>query len=279
MRKLFPIMIFVVVILASCTTKPTSSITSLNQFKETALVVKEEVPADFIPQEIKIVSVGDSLTEGVGDSTNRGGYVPYLKEMLKLDRGVKDAEIDNFGVKGNRSDQLLKKLGTKKVKEAVKEADIIIVTIGGNDVMKVVRENFASLTLGAFENQKRIFEQNLQDVINKVRKDNKHSAIVLVGLYNPFNTWFANINEINEIIEDWNEGSKRILAEYPYTYFVNIEDIFLEGGEDILYTDYFHPNDKGYELMAGRVHETLSTDVLNRSYLKAFAAEKEENAN
>ncbi len=277
MRKFIPLITLAVAVLVSCSATPTSKQANLNQFKVTALVLKEELPVDFIPQEIKIVSVGDSLTEGVGDSKKRGGYVPYLKEMLELDRGVKAAEIDNFGVKGNRSDQLLKKLGTNKVKQAIKEANIIIVTIGGNDVMKVVRENFTSLTIGAFEKERKIYEQNLRDVINNVRKENEDSAIVLIGIYNPFDTWFANINEINEIIDNWNEGSKKILAQYPDTYFVNVEDIFLKGGEDLLYTDYFHPNDQGYELIAGRVHEALSTDVLNDTYSKAFVAEKEEN--
>ena len=277
MRKFIPLITLAVAVLVSCSATPTSKQANLNQFKVTALVAKEELPVDFIPQEIKIVSVGDSLTEGVGDSKKRGGYVPYLKEMLELDRGVKAAEIDNFGVKGNRSDQLLEKLGTNKVKQAIKEANIIIVTIGGNDVMKVVRENFTSLTIGAFEKERKIYEQNLRDVINNVRKENEDSAIVLIGIYNPFDTWFANINEINEIIDNWNEGSKKILAQYPDTYFVNVEDIFLKGGEDLLYTDYFHPNDQGYELIAGRVHEALSTDVLNDTYSKAFVAEKEEN--
>lgn len=237
----------------------------------------EHLPVNFIPKEMTIVSVGDSLTEGVGDSTKRGGYVPYLKEMLEMDKGISAATFYNFGVKGNRSDQLLNKLGTKKVKKAVNEADIVIVTIGGNDVMKVVRENFSNLNLKAFEKQNTIYKRNLAEVIQRIRQENENCSIVLVGLYNPFTTWFANVHELNEIINDWNQSSEKILAEYSDAYFVKVDDIFQRGGVALLYTDYFHPNDKGYELMAERVHATISTDVLNQPFEQSLKVENEEN--
>ena len=50
-------------------------------------------------------------------------------------------------VKGSRTDQLLERLKEKEVQEGLKDADYILFTIGGNDLMKVVRQNFAHLTL------------------------------------------------------------------------------------------------------------------------------------
>lgn len=278
MRKIVSIMVLSTLVLISCSNHSSTYQVNVNDDKQMVLSIKKELPPEFFPKELNIVSVGDSLTEGIGDSTNRGGYVPYLKELLEMDKGIKDATFNNFGVKGNRSDQLLKKLGTSEVKNAIKEADIVIVTIGGNDVMKVVRENFTNLNLTAFNKQMKVYEKNLQNVLNKIREENQNSIIVLVGLYNPFNSWFANINEFNEIIDDWNSSSKKILAQYPETYFVEVNDIFLEGGEKLLYSDYFHPNDKGYELIADRVNDTLTNDVLNQPTIHAYRAENEENA-
>lgn len=74
---------------------------------------------------------------------------------LEKDKSVQDAVFYNFGVKGNRSDQLLKKLETDEVKDVVKNADAVIITIGGNDVMKVVRDNFSNLKLRAFAKEKK----------------------------------------------------------------------------------------------------------------------------
>ena len=40
--------------------------------------LKRDVPADFFPTNIHLVSLWDSLTQGIGDSGYRGGYIPYL---------------------------------------------------------------------------------------------------------------------------------------------------------------------------------------------------------
>jgi len=252
-------------VLASCQVH-SSNIGSLNQSRETSLMIKQDLPADFIPKDITIVSAGDSLTQGVGDSTKRGGYVPYLKDLLEKDKGIDGVNIVNFGVKGNRSDQLLERLHSKKVKQAVKDANMIIITIGGNDMMKVVRENFSKLSFQAFKQQKQIYEKNLDKAIKDIRSDSPESTIVLVGLYNPFIKWFADISEINDIIDNWNAASKEILSKYPDTHFVEVKDIFDEGSEELLYKDYFHPNDKGYELMAQRIYSTLTNEALDQFF-------------
>lgn len=266
-----------ILILASCNIHSSSEIGKLNQAKQTFLTAKNMPADDFIPHDITIVSAGDSLTQGVGDSTNRGGYIPYLKEKLENDKGISDAEFYNFGVKGNRSDQLLKRLDSSKVKTAIGEADIVIVTIGGNDMMKVVRENFSSLNMKAFKKQNQLFKDNLDDALVKIRKENPNSLIVLVGLYNPFISWFANINEINEIVDEWNTASKEILEKYPNTFFVEIDDIFQKNAKDLLYTDYFHPNDKGYELIAGRVYDTLKEEALTKLTERFYTVGNGEN--
>ncbi|EWG09695.1 SGNH/GDSL hydrolase family protein [Cytobacillus firmus] len=260
MLKKFTLIFWIMLLLASCSSVNHSDI--IHSEKESRLTVKEEIPLDFFPRNLTVAAVGDSLTQGVGDSTERGGYVPYLEMSLEKDKSVQDAIFYNFGVRGNRSDQLLKKLGTDEVRDVVKNADAVIITIGGNDVMKVVRENFSNLKLRAFAKEKEIYEQNLTEVLDSIKEVNPNSKIVLIGLYNPFLKWFSEITEINAILGDWNGTSQDILKNYPGTYFVEIDDIFENTDENLLYTDYFHPNDKGYELIAGRVHQILTEEVL-----------------
>jgi hypothetical protein len=54
-------------------------------------------------KDIKIVSIGDSLTQGVGDETENGGYVGILDHTFE-DQNL-NITIENFGKKGNRTDQ------------------------------------------------------------------------------------------------------------------------------------------------------------------------------
>jgi len=53
-----------------------------------------------------------------------------------------------------------------------------------------------------------------------------------------------------------------VVAQFPDTYFVNIDDIFTDLQVNLLFDDQFHPNDKGYQLIAERVYETLGEEAL-----------------
>ncbi|TMU88329.1 GDSL family lipase [Bacillus sp. BHET2] len=219
---------------------------------------KENPNETFIPKNLKVVSVGDSLTQGVGDSTKKGGYVPYLENQLETLDGVKDAQFHNYGVRGNRTDQLLKKLKKADVKASIQDSDLVMITIGGNDVMKIFRENLSHLELEVFQGEKRQYQLRLQEIIETVRSYNPDAGIVLLGLYNPFNTWFSDIEEVNQVIHNWNEASQEILSGYDKTLFVKIEDLFIDTGDTLLYDDYFHPNDEGYKLIADRMFTDLA---------------------
>ena len=51
------------------------------------------------------VALGDSLTEGVGDSTKQGGFVPILAQSLSNENDGQYQPV-NYGVAGNTSAQL-----------------------------------------------------------------------------------------------------------------------------------------------------------------------------
>lgn len=261
MKKIFTSLILSIVLLSSCS-KETSLNEELNMRKESTLNLREDIPSDFIPKSYKIVSIGDSLTFGVGDSTERGGYIPYLQEQLEAEKGIKEAVFSNYGVRGNRTVELLGQLHRKEVREAIKGSDMVIITTGGNDVMKVVKENLSGLMLEDFAKEKERYEKNFRSIISTIREINEDTIICVIGLYNPFYEYFSDIKEMDMILEEWNDISRKVLQEYEYAYFVNISDIFQESEEDLLYTDYFHPNDIGYQLIAEQVYTVLNEQAL-----------------
>lgn len=274
--KILPVLLGAVFLLASCEF-PSSDNQKLNQQRATEVSLKTTVPVDFIPRNIRIVSAGDSLTEGVGDSRNLGGYIPYLENLLEGDKSIKKASFSNYGKKGNRTDQLLERLKNPELKEAIKTADTVIVTIGGNDVMKVVRENLTHLTIDDFKPEMETYRDNLSEVIHLIRQENRECSIILVGLYNPFFQWFADLKEMNQIIYDWNISSQSILSQYDNTFFVDISELFLNSPENLLYTDYFHPNDRGYELIAEEVYEVIDQNILTALNTSERSVEEERH--
>lgn len=227
---------------------------------ETELRVKQQPPADFIPHDIKIISVGDSLTQGVGSDDRHGGYIPFLKEDIEKHKSINKALFENHGKKGNRTDQLLKRLQQPQVKADLMEADIVIITIGGNDVMQVFRENLLGLKLNKFIAAEEEYQERLDEILTMIRSYNSEAGIILVGIYNPFIKWFSDIKEMDQIVDNWNNVSSRTVAKYDQALFVPVADIFENNEESLLYTDYFHPNTRGYELIAERIYDYLTAE-------------------
>jgi lysophospholipase L1-like esterase len=274
MKRFLTLLILSLLFLSSCSQE---NLWALHPEKKTATQVFEPVPADFLPRNLTVLSAGDSLTQGVGDSTDQGGYLPYLKKMLEKEKGVKDVDFYNYGVKGNRTTQLLKRLKTPEMKAALQESDLVILTIGGNDIVKVVKDNIANLQLSKFSTEKDSYQTHLTQIIDSVVTENPQASIVLVGLYNPFSKWFSDIKEMNEIVADWNLTGQTVIANYPNAYFVEIEDMFLNTDENLLFTDNFHPNDRGYELIAQRLNKTLEERVLPELEKNPYMVSTEEN--
>ncbi|MBS4194425.1 SGNH/GDSL hydrolase family protein [Lederbergia citri] len=228
---------------------------------------KQMPPADFMPLKVNIVSIGDSLTQGVGDIEEKGGYVPYLKSKLESNRSIKEANFNNFGVKGNRTDQLLNRLKQEKIKNSIKDANIVIITIGGNDVMEVFKKNLMGLHVKMFLDAEKGYSERLTEIIDTIISYNNDAEIYLVGIYNPFIRWFSDLKEMDDIVNSWNQSSTTVIGKYNQTTFVPVADIFQNQEENLLYTDYFHPNNEGYNLMAARIYDYLGKTGILKNML------------
>lgn len=164
-----------------------------------------------------ILCFGDSLTFGTG--AGRGmSYPDQLSGMLgKL--------VINSGVPGDTTHTAL-----KRIQEDVLDhrPDIVLITLGGNDLKNGVPVN------EAFSNLKRIVEQ-IQA---------QGSLVVLAGIDLPFfGKGFG--------------GAYRDLADE--TGSILIPDIF-KGimGRSKLMSDRIHPNEKGYKVMAEKFYKKIS---------------------
>jgi lysophospholipase L1-like esterase len=263
-------------VLASCS-NPTS--TSQNQgipSKENSIQYKKPVPEEMLPRPLQIVAAGDSLTQGVGDSTKQGGYLPYLARLLEKE-GIRQVVIENHGVKGNRTDQLLKRLGSEELQTAVGKADLVAITIGGNDLMRIIQRNIFGLEMPVFEDAKEGYVSRIKEIMETVSALNENATVVLIGFYNPFFPWFSDIAEMNQIVTEWNQASSQVVDSYPNAVFVEIDDLFLNLEINLLFDDYFHPNDQGYELIAQKVFEELRGERLVELEQRTYTVRNEES--
>ncbi|MFD1064595.1 SGNH/GDSL hydrolase family protein [Oceanobacillus locisalsi] len=205
-------------------------------------------------EDVEIVTLGDSLTQGVGDSTNQGGYVGILDRTLQA--FDTDIHFTNFGKRGNRSDQLLKRLEEEpEITDALEEADIVIMTIGANDIMHVLKENIMDLEINYFNEEQSFYEDRLNDIFDEIRSVNDDASIYLLGIFNPFKNYFEDIPELDQIVLNWNDTGREIVSQNENSTFVPIDDLFDDTTVNLFADDNFHPNYDGYYVMAERILE------------------------
>lgn len=197
---------------------------------------------------LRITLIGDSLTAGVGDETDDNGYEKVLEAYL-TENYEGPFTIDNFGKRGNRSDQLLERLQEQEITSSIERANVIFITIGANDIMKIVKENIFSLSYDDFLVEQKGYEERLRSIFTEIRKKNKTAHIYLIGLYNPFDEYFGDIPELERIIDDWNWIGHLVVKEQQHATFVPIKNAFQKSEENLFSEDHFHPNHKGYTLI------------------------------
>lgn len=203
---------------------------------------------------VNIVVIGDSLTQGVGDQSGQGGFVGMIRQQLD-----EAEQITGFGKRGLRTEQLLKRLNEKEIQSAIQNANIIIVTIGANDIMKIVKDHFTSLTYETFVKEQKPYEKRLTAIFKKIRSLNPDGTIYLLGIFNPFKRFFGDIKELDQIVNDWNYIGQKVLHKYSNAVFIPTKDLFEKNSTNLFHSDNFHPNKEGYQLIARRVWRYLTS--------------------
>jgi lysophospholipase L1-like esterase len=206
---------------------------------------------------INIVALGDSLTAGTGDISGKG-YVGRLKDKLAVQLAKPVYVLNNLAVPGYRTDQLLQQLQDKTVLDAVRQADIVLLTIGGNDVNQQTDESGQGVAVD-FEKAKANVPaavSRFDAIVAKLADANPNAMIVYTALYDPF----LDLDPERlgpPIVEAFNQGAFQVMNKHNNAVLVPTYDLFALGGTKYLFTDHFHPNADGYERIADRIAQVL----------------------
>jgi lysophospholipase L1-like esterase len=239
-----------------------------------SLLTHRKFASDAYDKTVNYVAIGDSLTEGVGDLTNQGGFVPLFAREIS-DYQQANVEAQNYGVAGNTSTQILKRIKKQKeIQTNLKVAQVITLTVGGNDLMHAIQKDFMNLSVEIFEEPRTTYKKNLNTLINEIRRYNESAPIFVLGIYNPFYIAFSEVTEMQTVVDQWNQATADMVAIHDKTYFVPINDLIYKGIDgkagvvdgsatnDALYEeDRFHPNNTGYQIMSDAVFSTYKEEV------------------
>ena len=220
-----------------------------NLIKKTDVVAKEKKKTGTL----QIVSLGDSLTRGVGDKEGIG-YVGRMKEDLQKDYKQKIA-LTNLAVSGAKMPDLLKQIESNGAQYSIKQADVIVLTIGGNDLFPGW-ESLGKIDLETYRPDTETFQNEAKKIIEEIRKLNTDSPIFWLGLYNPFED-IEDLKGSSNIVVDWNASLEKLALNDKNVYITPTFDLFQNRGKDLLYSDHFHPNEVGYTYMAERLVQNV----------------------
>ncbi|MEC0171967.1 GDSL-type esterase/lipase family protein [Paenibacillus graminis] len=100
----------------------------------TTLPQETAAPAAAADGVIKIVALGDSLAKGTGDNEG-SGFVKRTIDGLTA-KGSKASLTGNLGINGMTTAGLQSRLQQEGVKYALRQSNVILVSIGGNDLFR-----------------------------------------------------------------------------------------------------------------------------------------------
>ena len=209
----------------------------------------------------RIVALGDSLTRGAGDAAGGGGYPERVAAALR--KAGMTVSIDNLAVDGSETGDFLRKMEAADAARRIAAANLILVSIGGNDLSHSLRsiapgEAAPDPTATALKDS----SINLQRILPLLRKSNPSAPIRLLGLYNPFPETFDR-RLAKEMLLKWNVALEEASYSVSGASVVPTADLFDER-PDRLSSDRFHPGPNGYGEIASRILSTLNLPAAPR---------------
>ncbi|MEN8165832.1 MAG: arylesterase [Acidobacteriota bacterium] len=163
-----------------------------------------------------IICFGDSLTFGTGAGSNED-YPSRLASLI-------GAEVINAGVPGDTTADALKRLEHDVLAHNPR---IVLITLGGNDLMRDVSRGEAFA--------------NLEAIVRRIHQ--KGALVVVGGIEVPlFDRGF------DEAYEDLQDTTGCLLIPNVLNGLIGKHDLM---------SDRIHPNSEGYKIMARRFHKEI----------------------
>jgi lysophospholipase L1-like esterase len=163
-----------------------------------------------------IICFGDSLTYGTGAGKGMD-YPSQLSQML-------NKPVINAGVSGDTTGRALSRL---KRDVLSKNPDIVMITLGGNDLKNGVSKDTAF--------------RNLRQIVESIQKQG--AEVIIGGLKFPLRD------------RGYGKGYQEVADQTGAVLIPNIFEGIL--GNRKLMSDPIHPNDAGYMVIAQRFYEAM----------------------
>lgn len=215
------------------------------------------------PYGSRIMTVfGDSIASGYGLESQDSNYVNIFAENI-------GAKINNFAVNGYESKDLLELLKSEKNTNNIVSSNIIILSVGGNDILHN-KEAFLNALKNSYLNGGEDFPEavnkvysdfssNLRECITIIQQINPTASIIIQTVYNPFLNQGLKISIIdlgklaNKYIDKLNESIKTTCFGLTNVHVFDITERMNDNNENFYNISEeldIHPSVQGHETLA-----------------------------
>lgn len=198
----------------------------------------------------KILVMGDSIGFGFGDDDNEGIGIRYAK-LINNDLDLNP--VNNISVSGDEVSDLETIVNNNENNELIGDMDLIIISIGGNDLNRISYEDEMDLEINYQETLSH-YKESLVNILTKIRTINPKAQLAFVGLYDPY----ANNNQKTKLLLNWNYETRLLIQEQDNMIYIPTYESFQYNLEEFLAFDQFHPSGKGYEVIADQLYKSLN---------------------
>ncbi len=200
------------------------------------------------------VVLGDSIAYGQGIANSQDACYG------KIVADTNGYNYANYAIDGYTSANLLRHLDTDYVAASVKKANIISISIGGNDFLT---SNMAGLLIsGKFGSGSRFdtigekFSANFSAIISKIKKLNPSAAILVQTVYNPNAGFFSDVYQKGA--DTINGAIRSYLSSHGGAFsIVDVASAFAGHAREYIAADTIHPNSKGNLVIAKLILQKL----------------------
>ncbi len=217
----------------------------------------------------------------LGDSIAYGSGLANAKEACygKIVADTNDYEYVNYAVPGHTTTNLINRLSKKEVIEAVEKADIISISIGGNDFLmnNLIGLMFDSIVKNdhiQFDKIAESFYKNFSTIIDIINTHNEDAVILMQTLYNPQSGYLRP--PYQQAADRLNAAIERYSKENPGE--IVIVDVGTALGDDPanFAGDDIHPSVKGNEIIAKLILEKLYEMKLGKEVVPVISVEGQD---
>ena len=155
-------------------------------------------PAQAAASYENIVILGDSISSGYLLGAGESGYYDIIGECA-------EGTVTNYAVAGHTTTDLLGVIADSSKQTAIKNADLICISIGGNDLMQPAKSVLESKMQAG---------ETLTDAIKRLAKEGKADELIAAltkALRTPKSTAIANYTTIEETIRALNPDTKIVM--------------------------------------------------------------------